>query len=108
VKTLPSPNSRPHDLGPPTPSLPGIGENSALVRGLICEGLERTGVVIDADANAEMTGGRQGLISTPDSRVKARQGRGRGAWAAGRGGPAEGPCATRVGAAVPCLPASPP
>ncbi|KAI8466299.1 MAG: acetate kinase [Monoraphidium minutum] len=48
----------------------GIGENSALVRGLICEGLERVGVAIDAAANAEMVGGRQGVISTPDSRVK--------------------------------------
>ncbi|KIZ07816.1 acetate kinase [Monoraphidium neglectum] len=48
----------------------GIGENSALIRSLICAGLERVGVRIDQDANAEMCGGRQGVISTPDSRVK--------------------------------------
>lgn len=46
----------------------GIGENSALVRALICDGLGRIGISIDADANAQMVGGRQGVISTPDSR----------------------------------------
>ena len=48
----------------------GIGENSPLVRQLVCEGLERMGVHLDAEANASMAGGRAGVISTPDSRVK--------------------------------------
>jgi acetate kinase len=49
------------------------------VRGLVCEGLERMGLNIDPEANAEMTGGKQGFISTPDSRVKVGgAGRGRG------------------------------
>lgn len=52
----------------------GIGENSALVRALVCDNLERLGVLIDADANVEMAGGRQGLISRPESRVKVGPG----------------------------------
>jgi hypothetical protein len=68
----------------PNPAHPshykGIGENSALIRSLICAGLERVGVRIDQDANAEMCGGRQGVISTPDSRVKV----GPGAWGRAR------------------------
>ncbi|GBF90589.1 acetate kinase [Raphidocelis subcapitata] len=48
----------------------GIGENSPLVRALVCGELQRLGVIIDAEANAEMVGGRQGFISKPESRVK--------------------------------------
>lgn len=47
----------------------GIGENSALVRSLACEGLERMGVIIDEEANTGMVG-LPGVISSPDSRVK--------------------------------------
>jgi len=49
----------------------GIGENSARVRGLICEGLEWMGLEIDEGANEEATGGHEGRISTPDSRLAA-------------------------------------
>jgi acetate kinase len=64
--SLPTQTSRPRKNFTP----PGIGENSPLVRALVCRGLERTGIVIDREANEEMVGGRQGFISTPASRVK--------------------------------------
>jgi acetate kinase len=48
----------------------GIGENSADVRARICEGLEWAGLKIDAAKNQEMVG-REGLISTDDSKLLA-------------------------------------
>ena len=48
----------------------GIGENSAPVRALICEGLEWLGVQIDRSVNASTIGGREGRISTEDSKVE--------------------------------------
>lgn len=49
----------------------GIGENSAEVRAAICEGLEWIGLKLDAERNAEQTGGREGLISAEGSRLAA-------------------------------------
>lgn len=46
----------------------GIGENAALVRERSCEGLECLGIKIDPVRN-EQTNGREGRISTDDSRV---------------------------------------
>jgi acetate kinase len=47
----------------------GIGENAARVRGLICEGLDWMGLELDAAANRAATGGWEGAISTPGSRL---------------------------------------
>ncbi len=47
----------------------GIGENSAEVRAQICAGLAWLGVQIDAERNADMVGGREGLISAEDARL---------------------------------------
>lgn len=49
----------------------GIGENAWEVRAKICEGLEWMGLKLDAERNREMTGRREGLISTPESRLAA-------------------------------------
>jgi len=46
----------------------GIGENSAEVRQLACEGLEFAGVILDHEANAQVRG--EGFISNPYSPVK--------------------------------------
>lgn len=48
----------------------GVGENSALVRRMSCEGLEFLGLELDEEANAE-AGGKETDISTKDSRVRA-------------------------------------
>lgn len=48
----------------------GIGENSPDVRARICEGMEWAGLRIDAAKNSE-TVGREGLISTKDSKLAA-------------------------------------
>jgi acetate kinase len=48
----------------------GIGENSSEIRARICESLEWAGLKIDATRNQE-TVGREGLISTDDSRLLA-------------------------------------
>lgn len=46
----------------------GIGENSAIIRGMICENMEYFGIKIDPAANASAVGGKAELrISTPDS-----------------------------------------
>ncbi len=47
----------------------GIGENDAVARAEICEGLEFLGLEIDAEANAA-TRSKEGRISTDKSRVK--------------------------------------
>jgi acetate kinase len=49
----------------------GIGENSAEIRTAICEGLEWIGLTLDAQSNTEHIKGREGLISTKDSRLAA-------------------------------------
>ena len=48
----------------------GIGENSPDIRAQICESLEWAGVKIDAEKN-QKTVGREGLISTEDSKLLA-------------------------------------
>jgi acetate kinase len=48
----------------------GIGENSPQVRGQICESLEWAGLKIDTARN-QQTVGREGLISTDDSKLLA-------------------------------------
>lgn len=48
----------------------GIGENAAEIRARACSGLEWMGITVDADANASLTGGREGRFSKPDSRVE--------------------------------------
>ena len=45
----------------------GIGENSPIIRNRICSGLRRLGVVVDPQANADVTGGSAGRITTADS-----------------------------------------
>jgi acetate kinase len=49
----------------------GIGENSADVRAQICEGLEWMGLKVDTERNAFQVHGREGMISTGDSRLAA-------------------------------------
>lgn len=49
----------------------GIGENSAEIRARICDGLQWLGLELEADRNAAQTGGREGIISTADSRLAA-------------------------------------
>ncbi|HST51358.1 MAG TPA: acetate kinase [Pyrinomonadaceae bacterium] len=49
----------------------GIGENSPEVRAKICEGLSWLGLELDAARNTQMTGGREGSISTDGSRLGA-------------------------------------
>lgn len=48
----------------------GIGENSPEIRAQTCEGMEWAGLKIDPTKN-EQTVGREGLISTDDSRLLA-------------------------------------
>jgi acetate kinase len=48
----------------------GIGENSAEVRARICSGMEWAGLHLDAKKNQE-TAGREGIISSDDSRLLA-------------------------------------
>ncbi|MDP6542467.1 MAG: acetate kinase [Phycisphaerae bacterium] len=45
----------------------GVGENSPIIRGRICSGLHRLGVIADPQANADVTGGLAGRITTADS-----------------------------------------
>lgn len=47
----------------------GIGENSPLVRSMICENLNDLGIKLDENANSKVIGAEE-LISTPDSKVK--------------------------------------
>jgi len=48
----------------------GIGENAPLVRKKILEGLEFMGIQLDDELNEYMVGGREGVISKPDAKVK--------------------------------------
>jgi len=47
----------------------GIGENSVPVRGRICRGLERLGVVLDDARNVRAVGGRAGPLTAEDSHL---------------------------------------
>lgn len=49
----------------------GIGENASIIRQRICTGLDWLGLTIDDPLNTQMVGGKEGLISTPESRLKA-------------------------------------
>jgi acetate kinase len=49
----------------------GIGENSAEVRALICDGLQWLGLELDDARNAAHTDGREGLITRDGSRLAA-------------------------------------
>ncbi|MBU2472051.1 MAG: acetate kinase, partial [Bacteroidetes bacterium] len=48
----------------------GIGENSPEVRQRICNGLEWFGITLDDKLNKQIVGGKEGEITTKDSRVK--------------------------------------
>ena len=48
----------------------GVGENRDEIRQAVCEGLEFLGVEFDAKTNAEIKFGKDGIISTPGSKVK--------------------------------------
>ncbi len=48
----------------------GIGENSSLTRKLSLEGLEFLGIKIDDKKNKEIIGGKEGVISAKDSKIK--------------------------------------
>ncbi|HEX5708966.1 MAG TPA: acetate kinase [Pyrinomonadaceae bacterium] len=49
----------------------GIGENSPEIRGRVCRGLEWLGIVLDEERNTACVGGREGKITTEDSRLEA-------------------------------------
>jgi acetate kinase len=48
----------------------GIGENSPLIRHLICENLDFLGIELDKERNEEIFGGKEGEISLQNSKVK--------------------------------------
>lgn len=48
----------------------GIGENDPILRSAVCAGLEDLGVYIDEEANAKTIRGAEGIISTPESKIK--------------------------------------
>jgi len=45
----------------------GIGENSPVIRGRVCDGLGRLGVVVDPEANERTTAGRCGVVTADHS-----------------------------------------
>ncbi|HRD01607.1 MAG TPA: acetate kinase [Candidatus Saccharicenans sp.] len=47
----------------------GIGENSALIRKMVCEGLDNLGIELDEELNQQAVGGKCLKISKPSSRV---------------------------------------
>ncbi len=49
----------------------GIGENSPEIRKRICDGLEWFGLTLDKKLNNQTINGKEGEISSPDSRLKA-------------------------------------
>src|ERR1044071_838041 len=49
----------------------GIGENSAEVRALICDGLQWMGLELDEERNSARTNGNEGIISRDGSRLAA-------------------------------------
>ena len=48
----------------------GVGENRHEVREAVCENMEFLGIKLDKDVNAKIMFGKDGIISTPDSKVK--------------------------------------
>ena len=48
----------------------GIGENRTDLRAAVCAGLEDLGVKIDPSANESIVRGKEGIISTPNSRIQ--------------------------------------
>lgn len=48
----------------------GIGENSSIVRGLVCDNLKGMGIEVDAAKNQAAVGGKGGDISTAGSKVR--------------------------------------
>jgi len=48
----------------------GIGENAVEIRQRVCEGLDWLGIELDNKKNAATVGGKEGLISKKDGRVK--------------------------------------
>lgn len=48
----------------------GIGENSSLLRGAVCDSMEYLGIKIDSKLNDETIRGKEADISTPDARVR--------------------------------------
>jgi acetate kinase len=49
----------------------GIGENSAAIRARVCAGLQWLGLSLDQGRNEALVGGREGRISSDDSRLGA-------------------------------------
>ena len=48
----------------------GVGENRHEVREAVCEDMEFLGIKLDKEQNAKIMFGKDGIISTPDSKVK--------------------------------------
>lgn len=48
----------------------GVGENRHEVREAVCQDMEFLGVKLDKEANSSIMFGKDGIISTPDSKVK--------------------------------------
>jgi len=48
----------------------GVGENRHEIREAVCENMEFLGVKFDKEANSKIMFGKDGIISTPDSKVK--------------------------------------
>ncbi len=48
----------------------GIGENSAVIRERICNGLSWMGLKLDINKNTALTNGKEGEITTVDSKIK--------------------------------------
>ena len=48
----------------------GVGENRHEVREAVCENMEFLGIKLDKEQNAKVMFGKDGIISTPDSKVK--------------------------------------
>ena len=49
----------------------GVGENSAEIRGRICDGLQWAGLEVDTALNEALVGGKAGKFSTGTSRLEA-------------------------------------
>jgi len=48
----------------------GIGENDPMLRAKVCAGLEDLGVALDPAANEATIRGKEGIISSPESKIK--------------------------------------
>ena len=48
----------------------GIGENADDMRATVCDGLNFLGIKIDKEYNMTLVKGKEGEISTPDSKVR--------------------------------------